>query len=123
MFTIIGGDNKPYGPSTAEEIREWLIQGRADGRTLAQQDGGVWKPLSTFPEFADLFSSPGALPKPPSTPPTPAEILARDYDLDIMSCLKRAWELLKQNFWPVVGITFLVIIAAGLIEQLHQPDL
>jgi hypothetical protein len=124
MFTIIGGDNKPYGPSTEEEVREWLKQGRADGRTLARRDAGEWKPLAAFPEFADLLGAPGGLPPLPhslgrgSLPaPTPAEILARDFDLDIFSCIKRAWELVQGNFWPVVGITFLVILAAGGVNQ------
>ena len=48
-------------------------------------------------------------------PPRPAkaaaiaqEILARDYTLNIRSCLRRGWNLLKRNFWPFLGITALV---------------
>ncbi|MGO8836891.1 MAG: protein kinase domain-containing protein [Limisphaerales bacterium] len=36
------------------------------------------------------------------------EILARDYTLDIASCLSRGWALVRGNFWPVVGVTALV---------------
>jgi tRNA A-37 threonylcarbamoyl transferase component Bud32 len=38
------------------------------------------------------------------------EILARDYVLDIGSCLRRGWALLRNNFWPVVGITALIVL-------------
>ncbi len=38
------------------------------------------------------------------------EILARDYVLDIGSCLSRAWALVRSDFWPVVGITALILL-------------
>jgi len=33
MYTIIGGDQKQYGPVTAEELRRWIAEGRADAQT------------------------------------------------------------------------------------------
>ena len=36
------------------------------------------------------------------------EILAGDYTLDIGSCLQRGWALVRNDFWPVVGVTVLV---------------
>ena len=52
-----------------------------------------------------------------TAPPPPAangtamaqEILARDYSLNIRSCLRRGWTLLKGEFWPFVGITALIM--------------
>ncbi|HEX4349093.1 MAG TPA: serine/threonine-protein kinase, partial [Verrucomicrobiae bacterium] len=41
------------------------------------------------------------------------EILARDYTLNIRSCVRRAWALLKGEFWPFVGITALFIALLG----------
>ncbi len=35
-------------------------------------------------------------------------ILARDYQLNIRSCVRRGWKLLKGEFWPFVGITALI---------------
>ena len=65
MYSIIGGDQREYGPVTAEEIRQWIADRRANGRTLAKAEGGPWKPLSTFPEFADaLGAAPAAAPPP-----------------------------------------------------------
>jgi hypothetical protein len=56
MYTIVGGDGQRYGPVSADQLRQWIAQGRANGQTLTYREGGDWKPLSTYPEFADLFS-------------------------------------------------------------------
>ncbi len=55
-----------------------------------------------------------AVPPEPPAPPTDAaalteEILARDYVLNIRGCLLRGWELVKGDFWPIVGVTALVL--------------
>lgn len=66
MYKIVGGDNKEYGPVTAEQVREWVLQNRANANTVVAFEGGPWKPLSTFPEFAELFrGSPAAAAPPP----------------------------------------------------------
>ncbi|MGO8929159.1 MAG: protein kinase domain-containing protein [Limisphaerales bacterium] len=38
------------------------------------------------------------------------EILAGDYNLDIGSCLQRGWALVRSDFWPVVGVTALLML-------------
>ena len=68
MYKIIGADGKEYGPVTADQVRQWITEGRADVRTLAQSAGATdWKPLSAFPELA------GAVPpaRPPVSPTAP----------------------------------------------------
>jgi uncharacterized membrane protein len=122
MYKIIGADQKEYGPSSAGEIRQWVAEGRANGQTLVQAEGSdEWKPLSSYPEFAAaLAGSPDAtLPPPLSVDHStlPPDIAERDYELDIGSCISRSWELVKKNFWPVVGVTFLVGIVIGIINQ------
>jgi TM2 domain-containing membrane protein YozV len=68
MYKIVGKDGQQYGPVTAEQLRGWMAENRANAQTLAQGEGSQeWKPLGSFPEFAaDL--------KPPlvsaTTPPT-----------------------------------------------------
>jgi len=67
MFKIIGADGKQYGPVSAEQIRQWLAEGRARAETLAQAEGSAdWKPLGQFPEFA--ATAPAGV-APPPTPP------------------------------------------------------
>jgi TM2 domain-containing membrane protein YozV len=63
MYKIIGGDGQQYGPATAAQIRDWVMQGRANPQTLAQAEGSLeWKPLNTYPEFADLTATASAPP-------------------------------------------------------------
>jgi len=66
MYILIGADQKEYGPVSADEVRAWIAEGRANGQTLARFEGGPWKALSTFSEFAGLL---GAAPQP--APPVP----------------------------------------------------
>jgi Domain of unknown function (DUF4190)/GYF domain 2 len=52
MYKIIGGDGREYGPVDAEQLRRWIIEGRADWQTLTQAVGiAGWKPLGSFSEF------------------------------------------------------------------------
>ena len=55
MYKIVGGDQREYGPATSDQVREWIATGRASGQTMASFEGSAWKPLSTFPEFADAL--------------------------------------------------------------------
>ena len=66
MYKIVGADQQEYGPVTADELRVWISEGRADAQTRTRIEGGAeWKPLGEFPEFArDL--------PPPLPPPPPA---------------------------------------------------
>jgi hypothetical protein len=75
MYKILGADQKEYGPVTAEVVRQWIAQGRANAQTRAQAEGSAeWKPLSEFPEFKEAFAS-AATPAP--TPAMPASVGAR----------------------------------------------
>jgi tetratricopeptide (TPR) repeat protein len=38
------------------------------------------------------------------------EILARDYTLNIRSCLRRGWALVRNDFWPLVGMSAFVLM-------------
>ena len=59
MYKIIGNDGKTYGPVAAEQIREWITQGRVETRTAVLSDDTTeWTFLGLLPEFAPLFSGP-----------------------------------------------------------------
>jgi TM2 domain-containing membrane protein YozV len=75
MYRIVGKDGQQYGPVTAEQLRGWIAENRANAQTLAQADGTQeWKPLGSFAEFAsDLKPPPVSASAPPTiTPPPPA---------------------------------------------------
>lgn len=55
MYRIIGADQKQYGPVSADEVRQWIAEGRANAQTLIQAEGQAdWRPLSSYPEFASV---------------------------------------------------------------------
>lgn len=66
MYKIVGGDSKEYGPVPKETIHEWITQGRANAQTMLSFEGGPWRPLSSFPEFAEALqtATPPALAQP-----------------------------------------------------------
>ncbi len=77
MYKIIGADGQQYGPVSAEQVRRWIAENRANAHTLLQPEGAAdWKALSTFPEFAaDLQPAPppfAAAPPPGGPAPPPA---------------------------------------------------
>jgi hypothetical protein len=67
MYKIIGSDGKEYGPVSADELRQWMTQGRVNSSTQAQMVGDSgWRPLSTFPELNPTGAQP---PMSSATPP------------------------------------------------------
>ena len=61
MYRIIGADGREYGPITADQVRVWIAEGRANAQTRALAEGTIqWKPLIEFLEFAPALASSGA---------------------------------------------------------------
>jgi hypothetical protein len=128
MFKIIGADRKEYGPVSADQVRQWIAEGRANSASLVRPEGATeWQPLSAFPEFAEALSAtllPG-VPGSAQSPPTGLsyEVLSRDYDLDIAHCVGSAWALLKSNFGLIVGGAAIYLLVHGGISLLAQIPL
>ena len=74
MYRIIGKDGQQYGLVTAEQLRGWIAENRANAQTLVQTDGSQdWKPLGSLPEFAaDLKPPPFSATTPPTIAPPPS---------------------------------------------------
>jgi uncharacterized membrane protein len=129
MYKIIGGDKNEYGPVSAEQIRQWIKEGRANNQTQTRAEGSdEWKPLAAFPEFADALMEQkrSQLGQQGATAPPAFEggvqtsqavaTAEGDYELDIGGCISRGWELLKSNFGVLFGgflVYLLVAIAIG----------
>jgi len=59
MYRVLGADQKEYGPISADQVREWIAQGRLNRESLASAEGAPgWKPLGNFPEFAGDLGGP-----------------------------------------------------------------
>jgi serine/threonine protein kinase len=57
--------------------------------------------------------------RPPEAAPAVAadELLAQDYTLNIRSCLRRAWTLVRRDFWPLVGMSAFVLVVLSTISS------
>ncbi|MDD2764717.1 MAG: DUF4339 domain-containing protein [Opitutaceae bacterium] len=129
MFTIIGADGKEYGPVSVEQVQTWIAAGRANGQTKAKREGSAeWKPLAEHPEFAGGSTT---TPPPPAVNPVPpvptgpvdpktyaADLIARAPKLGIGDTIGRSWDLLKGNFWPLVGVTFVVLVVQAVANAI-----
>ena len=136
MYKIIGTDGKEYGPFPAGQVRDLIAANRANAQTMAQAEGATdWKPLSAFPEFTEALGAKARerFTLPPlsagTAPPALAvdpdklaeEILSRDYSVDIGSCVGRSWDLVRQNFWLLVGAAAVAMLIAGSMGLLYGP--
>ncbi len=58
MFKIIGADGKEYGPITADQLRQWIADGRVNAQTKVWVEGATdWRTLAELPEFATFVPS------------------------------------------------------------------
>jgi uncharacterized membrane protein len=124
-YFIVGGDQKEYGPITAEDIRLWIAEGRLNAHSSARGESDTsWRPLGTFAEFSDAFHTAPPTIAPLSAAasasndePTNVNFLERDYELDIGGCVTRSWEVLKKDFGNLFG-GFLVAMGVVVIASL-----
>lgn len=114
-YTIIGGDQKEYGSVTADNIRQWIADGRLNAQSRMREENDTeWRTLSTFPEFADALAAQTAASFAPPPGTSPAGWQEYDYDLDITGCISRGIELLKTHF----GVLFVAVLLFAVIEGL-----
>ena len=67
MYKIIGADQKEYGPISADQLRQWISEGRINSQTRVQPASGTeWKTMAELPEFATILPRPA-----PPLPPRP----------------------------------------------------
>jgi hypothetical protein len=73
MYRIIGADEREYGPVTADQLRQWIAEGRANAQTRVLVEGATeWKPLGTLPEF---FAGPPPLTAMPHATPAASALV------------------------------------------------
>jgi hypothetical protein len=115
MYSIIGGDSKTYGPVTADEVRRWIREGRADERTKIKEEGkGEWRELGAFQEF---------YPSQPTVPPKiserrPAGIPTGFGGIQVGDCLRRSWHVYRQDPWKITGVIGIVFFGQFLLNSI-----
>ncbi len=56
MYHVIGADQKEYGPLSADQLRQWMVERRVDAQTKVRAEGSSdWKALAEFPELAEVL--------------------------------------------------------------------
>ena len=112
MYKLLAADQKEYGPVSADQIRAWITQGRANAQTKLQAIGSAgWKPLAEFPEFAAALQPATASPmRPlPAAGTQPAAAPPKTSGLAVTSMILGCLGLLT------CGITSLVGLVLGII--------
>lgn len=125
-YRIIGADGHEYGPVTADQVRQWIAQGRANGQTRIRFEGSAeWKLLSDLPEFRDALGGPATAATPPPRRLSESEaraiannIIARDYQLRIGHCIGCGWNLVMSHFGLTAGATFLIFLLTSAIAPI-----
>lgn len=129
MYTIIGGDKKEYGPVSAEDVAQWIGEGRLNEESLVKSEGDAeFRRLADIPEFAGAFAA--KIPPPPAPSSfAPAEnqdqmalkmVKSPAIALKITAILNfvfGAWDLVKLIFFPTKPGQI-----PGL-EQINDPQL
>jgi hypothetical protein len=112
MYTLIGGDGKPYGPVSLQQIRAWIAEGRANAQTKVRLEGTQeWTELGELPELRSPETPP---PLPGSHVTDPAVIaaayIARGKAVDVVECYRRSWNLLWSRFLPLAAASLLGVV-------------
>lgn len=136
-------DGERKGPVEPAAISQLLAEAEITEESLVWKEGmSDWAPLKT----TELLPASGARPTPPPVPPRERQVeetggtaaggnvlqpvvekedipvreaVLRDgFQIQIRSSLGRAWELMKSDFWPFVGMYALMAVMYSVASQL-----
>jgi len=113
MYKIIGTDQKEYGSISADQICQWIGEGRVNAQTKVRAGEGTdWKPLADFPEFVEALKTC----QPPLAICPPPAALAKTSGLAIASLVLGILGLFTCGFTALVGL-ILGIVAISKIKK------
>jgi hypothetical protein len=123
MYKIIGADQKEYGPVSAEQLRQWLTEGRVNGQTKVQAAAATeWKTMAELPEFAGLLPK-SPPPPPPSTRGVPITALPPQAGTNQMSVWAMVLGILGVLCCQVLGPVAIVLGAVSFSQLKSHPEL
>jgi len=107
MYKIIGADGAEYGPYSVDDLRNLILERRANAGTQAKAEGGgEWRPLASFPEFAEALQTAASIA--PTMAISPA---AAHYDnLRFPELCAEAWTAFSKNALMLVAVNLVTII-------------
>jgi hypothetical protein len=120
MYRIIGADGRQYGPISADQIRRWIAEGRANAQTQTLAEGAAeWKPLGAFPEFANSFTTQA----PPSINPVTGSHLRATNSFALWGMIFGILALVCCCPKILFGALGLIFSLVGLSQINERPDL
>ena len=113
----------PLGKFAPPSTRKVEVDVRLDNvvlRALEKDPELRYQNASQVKTAVDTIAGSAAPPKIPGVAAQAwaQEVLAQDHVLNIRSCFRRAWILLKSEFWPFVGITALILALLGFASSI-----
>ena len=120
MYRILGTDGRQYGPVTAEQIRRWIAEGRANAQTQTLAEGALeWKPLGALPEFAGHFGGP----VPPPISAVTSSHFRRTNAFALWGMIFGVLSLFCCCLWLILSPLGLIFSLIGLSQINERPDL
>jgi hypothetical protein len=124
MYKIIGADQKEYGPVSADQLRQWMAEGRVNGQTKVQAaDATEWKALAEVPEFAGVLPKTPLPPLTAAVPITPLPTQPRTSRMAVWAMVTGIVSLLCCCAWYLVAPVAIVLGAVALSQLKNQPAL
>jgi Domain of unknown function (DUF4190)/GYF domain 2 len=119
MYKILGADGRQYGPVSADQLRRWIAEGRANAHTQTLLEGTTeWKPLGVLPEFAAHFGAQ----RPPPISSVSGSHLRRTNDFAMWGMILGILALVCCCFKLIFGALGLVFSLIGLSQINEHPD-
>jgi len=107
-YHFIGGDGKPYGPYSQEQMQQFMAENRVNTNSQVSADGGAWRPAGQYPEL----TSGGA-------PPVPAN-LGMPQPIAVNPSAAQAAVEGPAIFMMVLGIVSLILVPINVLFQFTQ---
>jgi predicted Ser/Thr protein kinase len=85
-------------------------------RALEKEPELRYQHASQVKTAVETIANTAAPPPGPNAGVMAQAILAGDYELNIKSCIRRGWALVRGDFWPVVAITALMVALESFAE-------
>ncbi|MGH7992200.1 MAG: DUF4190 domain-containing protein [Limisphaerales bacterium] len=111
-YKVIGSDLKQYGPVSAEDLRQWIADGRLNAQTKVQIEGtDEWKLLTEVPELAEALRN-----RVPPLPAAASAVPAKTSGLAVTSLVLGVLGVFT------CGVTALVGLILGIIAMVKVSN-
>ena len=126
MYRIIGADGREYGPISADQVRQWIAENRANATTRVLSEGSTeWKTLGLLPEFSLLFAQTGAIPvfTTATSVPRTNSFATAGLVFGILSFFSLPFSVLCCCFGPLFNFLGIIFSVIGLAQIQRHPGL